>query len=82
MQTNIIKWGNSHGIRIPKPLLQSMDLSPNDTIEIISENDRLIIKKVDKKKKYLTIQERFEGFDGESEVNEIDWGKPVGEEIW
>ena len=28
-----------------------------------------------------TINELFEGYDGEYEPVEIDWGKPVGKEI-
>jgi antitoxin MazE len=31
---------------------------------------------------YKSIQELFEGFDGEYEPVEIDWGKPVGDEVW
>jgi hypothetical protein len=32
-------------------------------------------------KPYKSIEELFEGFEGEYEPMEIDWGEPVGEEI-
>ncbi len=29
-----------------------------------------------------SIQERFRGFTGTYEAEEIDWGQPAGKEIW
>lgn len=80
MTTNIVKWGNSQGIRLPKYLLDSVQISDNDTVEVITENDSIIIKKLESRRK--TIQERFKDFDGPYEPEEIDWGKPAGKEIW
>lgn len=83
MQTSkIIKWGNSQGIRLPKHILDSANLADNDVVEIIAKKDSIIIKKVKTKKAHKTIQERFEGFSGEYEPTEIDWGKPEGKELW
>lgn len=82
MQTTIVKWGNSQGIRLPKHLLDSVHLSNNDVVEVLTENGRIIIKKSESKRGYKTIQERFKDFDGVYECEEIDWGKPVGKEIW
>lgn len=82
MQASIVRWGNSQGVRLPKLLLDSVNLAENDKVEIIAENDSLIIKKFSDRKNFKTIQERFKDFDGEYEPINIDWGKPVGEEIW
>jgi len=30
MTTTIVKWGNSRGIRLPKPFLEGLDLKDND----------------------------------------------------
>ena len=38
MQTNIVKWGNSQGIRLPKMLLDSVNLTDSDTVDITVEN--------------------------------------------
>jgi antitoxin MazE len=81
MQTSIVKWGNSQGIRLPKLLLESVNISENDIVDVISEKDSIVIKK-SLKRRHTTIQERFEGFDGEYEKIDIDWGGPVGDEIW
>lgn len=82
MQTTIVKWGNSQGIRLPKLLLDSVNLSDNDTVEVIAKNNSIIIKKSENKRAYKTIQERFRDFNGEYESIKVDWGKPVGKEIW
>ena len=29
-----------------------------------------------------TIDELFDGYDGDYVTEEIDWGEPAGEEIW
>jgi len=45
MQTTIVKWGNSQVIRLPKILLNSVNLTDSDTVDIIVENESIIIKK-------------------------------------
>jgi len=42
MRTKIIRVGNSHGIRIPRPLLEQVGLK--DTVELRAEEGRLIIR--------------------------------------
>jgi len=94
MTTAIVKWGNSRGIRLPKPFLESLDLKDNDTVDILTENNRIIIQKSSKFQR-KTLKERLEEFHGkdlETILNEadentespvmVDWGKPVGEEVW
>ena len=82
MQTAIVKWGNSQGIRFPKLLLDSANLSSDDTVEVIAGNNCLIIKKAENKRGYKTIQELFKDFNEEYEPIEVNWGNPAGKEIW
>lgn len=81
MTTNIQKWGNSQGVRIPKILLDSVNWKENEEIVIFAENDKLILEKA-KNKKRKNIKELFEDFDGKYEPEEIEWGNPEGGEIW
>ena len=80
MTVAIQKWGNSQGIRIPKKILDSMDWKENEKLIILIENNELIVKKATKKRK--NIKELFKDYNEEYEPIEIDWGEPVGEEIW
>ena len=76
----IQKWGNSQGIRIPRFILDAAKLSTDEMVEINVTDGKIVIRKAVECKK--SIEELFEGFDGEYNETEIDWGKPVGNEIW
>ena len=89
MTTTITRWGNSSGIRIPKPVLDSLYLKNNDKVELSVVENAIIVKKIIHTK---TIEERFEAFYGTDfetalENNpynfpEFQWGKPMGDEAW
>lgn len=81
MQATIQKWGNSQGIRIPKAFLEAVGMVENDLVELNRVDDNIVISKV-KKEKEITLDEIFKGYDGESKVEEFDWGDPVGKEVW
>ena len=87
MQTTIVKWGNSQGIRIPKAFLQNLQIAEDDLVDIKLENEKIIIEKSNTKK-HKTTKERLMDFYGEDfdknhiQQEEIDWGKPAGKEIW
>ena len=87
MQTTVVKWGNSHGIRLPKAFLKSIDIVENDPVDVTLDKEKIIIKKTKTKKRKRLEQRLFEfyGEDFEKVVepqNEYDWGKPVGKEVW
>ena len=84
MTTNIMKWGNSQGIRIPKYLLDQIHWSENEQIEIaVNESkDEIIIKRAMTKEPQKSIQELFADYTGTYNPTEIDWGEPQGNEIW
>ena len=79
MNTTIRKWGSSQGIRIPKYLLESINWLTDEAIEIVTEDDKIIITKSSKQK---NIIELFADFHGDYISETIDWGTPVGKEIW
>ncbi len=79
MQTTIQKWGNSQGIRIPKAFLDAVGMMENDLIEINRIDDNIVITKVKNK---LTLDDIFNGYDGENVAEKFDWGSPVGKEVW
>lgn len=76
----IQRWGNSQGIRIPKFILEQINLDANSDVSITVKDDSIIIKKA--AKKHITLAERFANYTGETPSGEYDWGEPQGEEIW
>ena len=87
MQTTIVKWGNSHGIRIPKVFLQNIQIKENDLVDVTLEKEKIVIKKRNVKK-HKTTNERLMDFYGleynkkQTHQKEINWGKSVGKEKW
>jgi AbrB family looped-hinge helix DNA binding protein len=44
-KTKLVKWGNSVGVTLPKPLRDTLKLEPGDDVELIDTEDHIIIKK-------------------------------------
>lgn len=88
MKTYIQKWGNSYGLRIPKPILEELNISINDKLDLAVEGNKIVIKK--NQYDEFSIKENAEAHYGKpfkKLVNilnnkEIDWGNPTGEEEW
>lgn len=81
MTLSVQKWGNSHGIRLPKHLLDSVKWRENERLLVTVENGRVIIEKEAESGK-KNIAELFADYDGVYETEEIDWGDPEGNEVW
>ena len=80
MEATIQKWGNSQGVRRPKVMLEDVKGKEGERINKKTEKDRIVIEKIEPQKK--TIEELFAGYDGDYIPEEIDWGAPVGDEVW
>jgi antitoxin MazE len=85
MITTANRWGtNGIGIQLTKNVLEKFPIADKArlNVEVDDENDRIIISRIKTPRKYPTIEELFANFDGEYEAIDIDWGAPVGEEVW
>ena len=84
-EATIAKWGNSQGIRIPRALMEQLNLNLNDKVEISVADNTMYIKK---SRQYQNLKERMEAFYNEPIENifvkstDDDWGNPMGNEIW
>ena len=80
MQTQIVKWGNGQGIRIPKTILQDLGIHINDYFKVTVEGERIILEKTFR---HQTLEERAEAFGGKlGPYEEFEWGEPEGREVW
>ncbi len=85
MNTNLSKWGNSAAIRIPKIILEELNIDSNN-FENISfnmnvEDDKLILKKKQVKTKFELLAEKSNG-EKTNPKADVDWGSPIGKEEW
>lgn len=72
------QWGNSLALRIPKYIVEELDLSPNAAVECRVEAGKLVIEPIQVSEP--TLEELLAGVVEPEE--EITWGKPEGEEVW
>lgn len=89
MYATVQRWGNSQGLRIPKPLLEALGIRENDRVELIQSQDAITIRKVEEHP-HRTLEERLTSYYGkaleeigtiESE-EELAWGGARGSEVW
>lgn len=80
MMTTISKWGNSRAIRIPKALAEEAGLDFGSKVELIADGAELRV--VPQKRPRYTLEQLVAQITPENRHDEIDWGPPVGKEIW
>jgi antitoxin MazE len=79
MTFHIRRWGNSAAIRLPAQMLAAAGLKPDDRVDVREENGRIVIEKAEGE---LSLDELIDGITPENRHDVIDWGPPVGKEIW
>jgi AbrB family looped-hinge helix DNA binding protein len=45
-KTKLVKWGNSVGVAIPKPIRDTFKLEAGDDIELVDKENYVIIRKI------------------------------------
>jgi antitoxin MazE len=78
-----LPWGNSTGIRLPKKALKAVKWQSKQEVNIKIEGDRIILEPTTKQGyKKMTLEEMVAGITPDNLHSEVDWGDPVGKEIW
>jgi antitoxin MazE len=80
METNIQKWGNSLGVRLPANLLNKKTLKAGSRVVIKETDTGLSIEVV--KKPAVNLDGMLRAINPKNLHHEHDWGKAVGNEVW
>lgn len=79
MIANIVKWGNSQGIVIPKVFMKECSFKVDEAVNMEVRNKELVIRPLFRHK---TLEERTAECGGNiGSFVDYDWGKPVGREL-
>lgn len=78
-RTQIVGWGNSQALRIPREMLDALHVREGDEVEMVVENGRLTVRPVNPK---LTLESLVAAITPKNRHKEVDWGSPVGNEVW
>jgi antitoxin MazE len=79
-ETNVAKWGNSTGIRIPKTVADKAGLRESDLVAVKAEGPGVIVVRVVTERP--TLQNLVSRITPENRHCETNWGDPRGHEIW
>ncbi len=80
MEVVLKKWGNSAAVRIPASVFEAAKLALDQTVDVRVENGRVVLEPVAKQDYDLTAL--LAGITTENTHTAVDFGKPVGREVW
>ena len=67
-------------LRIPKAFAVESNVTSGTTVDVSIENGSIVVTPI-RETKY-TLEELLEGITEENLHGEVDWGPPVGKEVW
>ena len=82
MLAKVQKWGNSQGIRVPKTLLDELQIHVGDEVNISVEEGKIIVEPLRTKRGSVRIVDLVAEMPANYVVEELDWGEPIGKETW
>ena len=82
MVTKVQKWGNSQGLRFSKAILEEAHINVGDQVNISVKKGQIIVEPVTKVRGKYDLRELFSKMPQNYQVEELDWGKPIGKEVW
>jgi antitoxin MazE len=79
MKSNIKKWGNSLALRLPASVLDGTVFELDLEVDVRVEGNRMIIEPV---RPPIDLDAMLAAITPENSHELIDWGPPVGKEVW
>ena len=80
METNVQKWGNSLGVRIPRALADQAQIEEGSVVEIEEEEGVITIRSVAPQE--YTLDELVSDITEENRHGEVETGGSTGNEVW
>ncbi|MGD9895643.1 MAG: AbrB/MazE/SpoVT family DNA-binding domain-containing protein [Candidatus Methylacidiphilaceae bacterium] len=80
MRVNIRKWGNSASVRIPASVMAAAALRLDQVVEIREEDGRVTIEPI--RAPAYDLNELLAAMKPNTFHDDVDFGPPVGEEVW
>lgn len=80
MSTQIAKWGNSLGLRLPKSVAREAQLDEGDMVSVSVKDGAIVVRPA---KPAYSIDDLVARITRRNRHAEADWGPaPVGRELW
>lgn len=82
MIIKVQKWGNSQGLRLSKELLSSAQIEVGDAVDVEVREGSLVVTPVRRVRGGHDLRELVRRIPKDYEPEEVDWGPPIGREVW
>jgi antitoxin MazE len=82
MVTKLQKWGNSQGLRVPKEVLEEVQIEVGDEVKISVQRGRIVVESTSKVRGRYNLKSLVAKIPKGYRVEELDWGQPTGKETW
>jgi antitoxin MazE len=80
MKSVVKKWGNSAAVRIPAAVMEAIPLELDEQVDVREEAGRIVIQPV--RQKAYDLNGLIKGITRENLHEAVDFGAPVGREVW
>ena len=77
--TQLSKWGNSLGLRLPKSVAREARLDEGDTVQVSVDNGAIVIRP---SRPRYSLDELVRRITPKNRHGASDWGGPLGNEAW
>jgi antitoxin MazE len=78
----VARWGNSLAFRIPREVAERLKLKAGESVDIAVAGRTITIKPSAPARRKWSEAELLKGVTPAAVGGEIDWGDPVGDEVW
>lgn len=79
-QSQIIELNGALAVIILKEVLADSNFKVGDSVNVYTQGSKIVI--ADPAQPHYTLDELLDGITDENRHAEIDWGPPVGREVW
>ena len=81
MTAKISKWGNSHGLRVPKDVMDNLHLNVGDSVNISIKDGKAILEPIKKELPKYDLNELLSKIPKDYKANE-EFDEKMGKEEW
>lgn len=79
MTTQLARWGNSLGLRLPKSVAQAARLEEGDAVEILVEDGTILVRPA---RPTYVLRDLVARITPKNRHGQTEWGSVVGRESW
>jgi antitoxin MazE len=84
MKVEFLKWGNSLALRVPKAFAQEIGARVGKAANMEVRDGKLVVEiaKPKRRRRRYTLEHLVAGIKPDNRHPELEWGPPVGNEVW